>query len=181
MNSFYPHIRVKRINPDAPMPKYAHDGDAGMDLCSMEDVELYPGETKKVGTGVAMAIPDGWVGLVFPRSGLGSKGLTLSNCVGVIDSGYRGEIQATLHFNQSSSEYWISEQRQVDGSVIVTKNTVKNLKSFKVRKGDRVAQIVFVPFGSATLQEVEDLDETDRGAGSFGSTGVSTITGGDRL
>lgn len=198
MNSFYPHIPIKRLNPDVPMPKYAHDGDAGMDLCATEDVTLRAGESKKIGCGWAFAIPSGWVGLVFARSGLGTKGLVMKNGTGIIDSTFRGEVQLTLH-NNNPSHYWRygpndKEKQAVRdaygyfgdallGLVDSIKEPVlmENKETIEIHKGDRVAQIVFVPFGSATLQEVEDLDATDRGVGSFGSTGVSTITGGDRL
>lgn len=146
-------IQIKRVNPDAELPSYAHDGDAALDLRSMEDVTLAPGGTKIVGTGIAVAIPTGLVGLVFPRSGLGSKGLTLSNAVGVIDSGYRGEIRAPLHNNHPHSE------REPNGGWMT------------VHKGDRVCQIAFMPYAIAKIVETDSLDETNRGENGFGSTG----------
>lgn len=174
MNSFYPNVLIKRVNPDAPLPRYAHDGDAGMDLCSMEDVTLAPGETKVVGTGIAIAIPRGYVGLVFPRSGLGTKGLTLSNCVGVIDSGYRGEIRAPLH-NNHSSHVWFDPDDTIGGNpygMMYPKNRDNCTDDWMhVRKGERVCQIVFMAYGIVSLVEVDDLDATERGVGGFGSTG----------
>ena len=187
MNSFYPRIPTKRVNQDAPLPTYAHDGDAGMDLCSMEDVTLWPGETVTVKTGIAMAIPKGWAGFVFPRSGLGSRGLTLSNCVGVIDSTYRGEIGAPLHNNHPTHKP--AEDARPKGllarlrELIVRRlqwQLVPNNHPIAVHKGDRVCQIVFLPVGQATLVETDELDETERSDGGFGSTGTGTITKGPR-
>lgn len=151
MMTMYPPVPTRRVDADAELPRYAHAGDAAMDLCSMEYVTIAPGETMTVGTGIAMAIPEGFVGLVFPRSGLGSRGLTLSNAVGVIDSGYRGEIRVPLHNNRPVYD---------------------RLPDLRVRRGDRVCQIAIVPVATAQLVEVEDLDETERGTNGLGSTGV---------
>ena len=128
-------------------PAYAHEGDAGLDLRITEDVWLQPGQRMTVGTGVRVAIPEGHVGLVFPRSGLASKmGITLSNSVGVIDSGYRGEIGATLV------------------------NTDK--KPHLLMAGERVCQLVIVRFEACRLDVVDSLDDTERGVDGFGSTGT---------
>ena len=155
MFSRYPEIPVKRVNPDAPMPAYAHDGDAGLDLCAMEDVTLKPGEWVKIGSGIAMAIPKGYVGYVHPRSGLGCKGLVLKNGTGVIDSTYRGEIGLTL-FNNNP--------------IYRTYHDAEN--TIHVHKGDRVAQLVIEPCCQATLNEVEELDDTSRGSSGFGASGL---------
>lgn len=134
------------VDYGVPTPEYAHDGDAGLDLRIREAATLEPGERRIMGTGVSVAIPTGCVGLLFPRSGLASKtGVALSNCVGVIDSGYRGEIKASLVNN---------------GTEAVT-----------LEAGERVCQLVVVPFVPCTLNPVESLGETERGAGGFGSTG----------
>lgn len=141
-------LKVKRVNPNAPALEYQHDGDAGLDLCSMETMWVYPGRTEMVGTGIAIELERNHVGLVFPRSGLGSKGLTLSNCVGVIDSGYRGEIKVPLHNNNR------------DGGPML------------VHAGDRVCQLVVVRLPSVAIEEVEELADSKRGTDGYGSTGV---------
>lgn len=137
-----------RLSDGAELPRYAHEGDAGLDLRITHDVTLNPGESATVGTGLAVEIPQGCVGLVFPRSGLASKhGITLSNSVGVIDSGYRGEIGATL-LNQSD------ETATLDA-------------------GTRVCQLIVMPFVPCELVPCEELTETERGAAGFGSTGIA--------
>lgn len=126
---------------------YAHEGDAGLDFAANETVTLEPGERKLVGTGVRIAVPDGYVGLLFPRSGnAAKKGLTLANSVGVIDSGYRGEVKGIM-VNL--------------GSDPVTINS-----------GERIMQLVLVPFLTAAVTPVLSLEETERGENGFGSTGV---------
>lgn len=137
-----------RFSDGAELPRYAHEGDAGLDLRITHDVTLKPGERATVGTGLAVEIPQGCVGLVFPRSGLASKhGITLSSSVGVIDSGYRGEIGATL-LNQSD------ETTTLDA-------------------GTRVCQLIVMPFVPCELVPCEELTETERGAAGFGSTGIA--------
>ena len=128
------------------VPEYAHEGDAGLDLRAVESYNIGPGMSAMVRTGLRVEIPAGCVGLEFPRSGLGTKGITLRNCVGVIDSGYRGEVLAAL---------W---------------NTTD--KPFKVEKGDRVCQMVVMPYCPCNLEEVEELSESERGTDGYGSTGV---------
>lgn len=136
-----------RVADGAMVPSYAHEGDAGLDLRITHDVTLEPGERANVPTGVAVEIPGGCVGLVFPRSGLASKfGITLSNSVGVIDSGYRGEIGASL-VNTSG------ETAALDA-------------------GTRVCQLVVIPYVPCELVAVDELSATERGACGFGSTGL---------
>ena len=140
-------VRFKKVHPDASLPSYAHPGDAGMDVRSVEDVELAPGARALVHTGLVMILPQGWEAQVRPRSGLALKhGVTVLNTPGTIDAGYRGEVGVIL----------------------------ANLgdAAFPVRKGDRIAQIVVAPVTTADIEEAEVVDETDRGAGGFGSTGV---------
>ncbi|MBQ9041449.1 MAG: dUTP diphosphatase [Eggerthellaceae bacterium] len=157
-------INVKLMN-GAPLPKHAKPGDAGMDLTSREDVSLEPGETKMVGTGVCVEIPEGFVGLVFPRSGLGSKGVNLSNCVGVIDSGYRGEIKAPLHNNHPTHAWFEDEEHWL-------KRFLPNSGgAMQVSRGDRVCQLVVVPFETCECIEVGELSESSRGESGFGSSG----------
>ncbi len=142
-------LTVQRLDPDVPLPAYAHDGDAGMDLAAAVDVTLAPGERAAVPTGLAMAIPAGWVGLVHPRSGLARRhGVTVTNAPGTIDAGYRGEVQVLL-VNL--------------GDEPVT-----------LRRGDRIAQLLLQQVGHAQVVEVEELDGTTRGSAGFGSTGVAT-------
>lgn len=155
-------LKVK-LSDGAPLPAHAKPGDAGLDLTSRETVVLRPGETKMVRTGVTVEIPDGYFGMVVPRSGLGSRGVTLSNCVGVIDSGYRGEIMAPLHNNHPS--------------VVSASNLAANARyngdgKMTVERGDRVAQLVVVPYRTCECVEVDELGNTERGKDGFGSTGV---------
>lgn len=169
-NTFFPEIRVKRLNPDVPLPHYAHDGDAGLDLCATEDVTLYPGESVKMGSGVAMTIPYGYAGFVLPRSGLGSKGLVIKHTVGVIDASYRGEIGLTLH-NNNPIGFWKRIKNFITYRFFDYKHEPEG--TIHVHKGDRVAQLVILPISIATLIDVDELDDTARGTGSFGSTGIS--------
>lgn len=142
-----PVMRYKLLDEGIEEPRYAHEGDAGLDLRSTTDEVIVPSGRVTVGTGVAVEIPDGCVGLVFPRSGLACRrGLRLANCVGVIDSGYRGEVKATL----------VNDSKQ----------------DVAVRRGDRVCQMVVVPYVGVSLERADSLTETERGAGGYGSTGV---------
>lgn len=152
MNTLHPTVRVKKLRDDAVIPVKAHATDAAYDLCVCEDITLLPGEYVKAGTGLAFAIPEGWCGMIYPRSGLGCKGLVLRNTVGVIDSSYRGEVMLTL-WNTSADP-------------------------IQLHAGDRVAQMCIELVPDSTLVEVEELDETDRGTGGFGSSGIS---GGPRI
>lgn len=141
---------ILKLNPSATIPTYGTDFSAGADLyaCLDEPVTIYPMDTVMIHTGIALAIPNGLVGLVYARSGLATKkGLAPANKVGVIDSDYRGEIMVALH-NHS------------DNPVTIT-------------NGERVAQIVFTPFFQADFTEVDNLDNTVRGTGGFGSTGIN--------
>lgn len=146
-----PVLRVKRLDPDVPLPSYAHPGDAGLDLASAEHRVVEPGERVALSTGLAVAVPDGWVGLVHPRSGLSLRdGVTVVNAPGTVDSGYRGELKVLLV--------------NLGGAPVT------------IARGDRVAQLVLQRVGRALVDEVEDLDETTRGAGGFGSTGRGART-----
>lgn len=141
-------LPVVRLDPDAVLPTYAHAGDAGLDLSANEDVTLPPGGRAAVATGLAVGVPDGWVGLVHPRSGLALRqGLTVANAPGTIDAGYRGEVKVIL-VNLGDEDVAIA-------------------------RGDRIAQLVLQEVGRARVVEVDTLDDTARGAGGFGSTGVS--------
>ena len=141
-------LQVARLRDDAILPSQAYDGDAGLDLAACERVELGPGQRGIAGTGLAVAIPEGWAGLVLPRSGLAARhGVTIVNAPGLIDSGYRGEVKVIL-LNTDERE------------------------PFVVEPGMRVAQLVLVEAASVRLLEVDELTETERGAGGLGSSGV---------
>ena len=135
------------------LPSYAHPGDAGADLVSTEELVLAPGQRATVGTGAAIALPDGYVAFVVPRSGLAAKhGITIVNSPGTVDAGYRGEIRVTL-LNTDPHE------------------------SYTVGEGDRIAQLIVMPVSRARFIPVERLPGSDRGEGGFGSTGYSTRGG----
>ena len=139
------HVKIKKLHPDAVIPKYAKEGDAGMDLIATSKLSNTNFQ-KTYGTGLSMEIPEGYVGLVFPRSSVRNKELFLSNSVGVIDSGYRGELQVTF-------------------------NKTNGYDSIDYELGDKIAQIIILPYPYVTFDEVEELSSTERGEGGFGSTG----------
>jgi dUTP pyrophosphatase len=138
-------VKIKKVHPDAIIPKYAKEGDAGLDLVA---TSIKENTTFQItyGLGIALEIPKGFVGLVFPRSSIRNTELTLSNSVGVIDAGYRGELGAT--FNKSNG-----------------------LDSIAYKVGDRVCQIMIIPHPPIEMLEVNELSDTERGEGGFGSTG----------
>jgi dUTP pyrophosphatase len=139
-------LPVVRLDPSVPVPGYAHPGDAGLDLAASRDVTLAPGDRAAVPTGLAVAVPDGWVGLVHPRSGLARRhGVTVVNAPGTIDAGYRGEVQVLL--------------------VNLGADTVT------LARGDRVAQLLLQRVGRAVVVEVATLEDSVRGTGGFGSSG----------
>jgi dUTP pyrophosphatase len=142
-------LPFSRIDPDAVLPERAHAGDAGLDLRSAVDVEVGPGERAMVPTGLAVAIPDGFAGLVLPRSGLASAyGLTMANAPGLIDAGYRGEV------------------------ICAVVNLDRN-EPVKIARGDRIAQLVVVAVPDLDPVLVDELPSSTRGEGGFGSTGTS--------
>jgi dUTP pyrophosphatase len=140
-------VRIKKLNEIAVIPSYAKDGDAGMDLVATSIISSTSTQIT-YGIGLALEIPKGFVGLIFPRSSVRKTRLMLSNCVGVVDSGYRGELQAT--FNKINNDS-VSEN------------------DYKV--GDRIAQIMIIPHPPIEFEEVNELSDTERGDGGFGSTG----------
>lgn len=137
-------VKIKKINANAVIPKYAKPGDAGLDLTATS--EEWNGDNTMVtyGTGLAVEIPEGYVGLLFPRSSVSKTSLDLTNCVGVIDSGYRGEIMFKFRYLQEGMIYDV---------------------------GDRIGQLIIMPYPQVEFEEVEDLSSTERGEGGFGSTG----------
>jgi dUTP pyrophosphatase len=140
-------VLIMRLDPDAPLPAYARSGDAGADLAAAQDVDLAPGERAVVGTGIAIALPDGYAGFVHPRSGLAARyGVTVVNAPGTIDAGYRGEIK------------------------VILLNTDPE-RPVSLRRGDRIAQLVVQRVAHATFREVPALPESARGEHGFGSSG----------
>ncbi|MGH2719041.1 MAG: dUTP diphosphatase [Actinomycetota bacterium] len=143
-----PPVPIRRLDPELPLPAYALAGDAGLDLRSTQDLVLEPGQRARVPTGIAVAIPDGYAGFVQPRSGAADRlGLGLVNSPGLIDSGYRGEIQV-LAINLDPAT------------------------PIKIGRGDKIAQLVVLPVAYVDLVEVDELPPSSRGAGGFGSTGA---------
>jgi dUTP pyrophosphatase len=141
------HVPVTRLDPELPLPSYAHPGDAGADLRTTVDVVLAPGERALVPTGIALALPEGYVGLVHPRSGLAARhGLSIVNTPGTVDAGYRGEVKVLL-VNLDPHE------------------------PVELRRGDRVAQLVVQRVEQAAFVEVDALPDSSRGTGGYGSTG----------
>ena len=141
-------IRIKKLTEEAIIPQYANDGDAGLDVCSIDDIEINPGERKFIHTGLAIEIPEGFAGFMQPRSGLAIKhGISIVNTPGLIDSGYRGELK------------------------IILINTDKN-ELFHINKGDRIAQLVIQEVPHVNLIEVDDLNTSKRGEKGFGSSGI---------
>jgi dUTP pyrophosphatase len=140
-------LRVRRLDPRALLPSRAYDGDAGLDLYALEPARLHAGERASVRTGIAVEIPDGQAGLVLPRSGLAARhGIALVNAPGLIDAGYRGEVQVLL----------LNTDRE---------------RAFTIAAGDRIAQLVLVRIEAPDILEVEELAASERGAGGFGSSG----------
>lgn len=143
-----PELQVSLLNPAAQLPTRANPGDAGLDLYAAEAARLMPGERAMVATGIAIAVPDGYAGLVLPRSGNAARhGVALVNAPGLIDSGYRGEVKVLL----------LNTDRE---------------QPFLVNTGDRIAQLLLTPFAASPVIEAATLDETERGEGGFGSSGT---------
>ena len=138
-------VKIKKLNENAVIPSYAKDGDAGMDLVATKIISNTTFDVT-YGTDLAMEIPKGFVGLIFPRSSIRKYELILSNSVGIIDSGYRGELQATF--------------KKENG-----------LDSLAYKVGDKIAQIMIIPHPEVEFEEADELSDTDRGEGGFGSTG----------
>lgn len=147
MTQHPPEVLITRLDPEIPLPAYAHPGDAGADLVTTVDVELAPFERRTVPTGVAIALPDGYAAFVHPRSGLAARhGLTIVNAPGTVDAGYRGEISVTLYNSDP-------------------------VETIALSRGDRIAQLVIQAVARARFVEADRLPGSARGAGGFGSSG----------
>ncbi|MHB1253020.1 MAG: dUTP diphosphatase [Candidatus Humimicrobiaceae bacterium] len=141
-------LKIKILDKNIPSPKFAHNGDAGLDLCSTIDYILKPFERKLVPTGIKIEIPEGYAGFVQPRSGLAIKhGISLVNTPGLIDSGYRGEIKA----------------------ILINFDPIEN---FEIKRGDKICQLVIMKIENAEIIFKDELDDSDRGEGGFGSSGL---------
>jgi dUTP pyrophosphatase len=141
------HLKIQRIHPDAKLPEYAHPGDAGLDLFSVADAEIPPGESRLIGTGIVIELPDHTEAQIRPRSGLALKHqITVLNSPGTIDHGYRGEV----------------------GVILINHGKTP----FKVEKGMKIAQMVIAPVMSVNVVDTKELTATKRGEGGFGSTGT---------
>ena len=138
-------VLVQKLDPSAKLPSYAYKGDAGMDLFSFVDYELKPGEYFVASTGIKIAIPEGYAGLVWDKSGIATKN-HITTIAGVIDSNYRGELKIAL--------------------------TNLGKESYNIKKGEKIAQLLIQPIVSAEIAEVEEFDNTERGEGGFGSSGL---------
>ncbi|MEW6407815.1 MAG: dUTP diphosphatase [Patescibacteria group bacterium] len=137
-------VKIKKLSPDAKLLTYAHEGDAGLDIYSVEDAEILPNERKAIKTGISSELPSGYAFFVWDKSGLAAE-FGIKTMAGVIDSGYRGEIR------------------------IVLLNTSQ--KPYKIRKGEKIAQVILLKVEAAEIKESKELNNTERGEGGFGSTG----------
>ncbi|PFD89198.1 deoxyuridine 5'-triphosphate nucleotidohydrolase [Bacillus thuringiensis] len=165
-------VKIKRLK-DVELPKYAKPGDAGFDLVAAEDIIIEPGETKVIPTGLAFELPPGYEMQIRPRSGMSRK-TKLRVVLGTIDSGYRGEV-GVIADNISMVEY--ASTPRFNAGILAGDNDFSITKPVKyevieIKKGDRIAQGVIAPVETAHFEEVDELSESDRGTGGFGSTGV---------
>ena len=166
-------VKIKRLHPDAVIPQYAYEGDAGFDLVAVEDVVVEPGETVKVPTGIAIELPSGYELQVRPRSGISLR-TKLRVVLGTVDAGYRGEIGVIVD-NIASEQYYTYKQYfellTTEGERIDAKYPYWE-GTYIIRKGDRIAQAVIKSVEQAHFIEVGELDDSERGEGGFGSTGI---------
>lgn len=179
-------VKVKKLHADAVIPQYARDMDAGFDLVAVEGVVVRPGETVKVPIGLAFALPEGFELQVRNRSGIASKTkLRVANSPGTVDAGYRGEVSVIIdNITQPHQNLFPNDDLLVDGKTLVNGALGHPIKhwtdgapfygSYRIKKGDRIAQGVLATVPIAQFEVVDELDETERGDGGFGSSGTST-------
>lgn len=152
-------LKIKRLNPDAILPSYAKPGDAGLDITATDEGQNTVSEDgymyREYGTGLAVEIPAGHVGLIFPRSSISKTALSLCNSVGVIDSGYRGEIKFRFRIDMAPA--------------LVSNSKISRAMVYK--KGDKIGQLIVMPYPTVEVEEVSELSDSERGTGGFGSTG----------
>lgn len=181
------NVKIKKLHPDARKPKYAHEGDSGFDLVSMADVVIRPGTTEKIPTGLAFGIPDGWEIQIRPRSGISGKTpLRIANAPGTVDSPYTGEVKVAMHNSLSPSliPEWSADgpfyKLEFGDTYDLEMESVEEefgkhpQGTMIIRKGQRIAQGVLCAVPIADFEEVDELDETERGNGGFGSSGVKS-------
>ena len=169
------NVKVKRLNDEAVIPKYAHEGDAGVDLITTEDIIIEPGETKLVPTGLAFEIPPNFEMQVRPRSGVTLK-TKLRVQLGTVDSTYRGHVSVIIDNTAPRVFRTGNVVKTIDGKTETIHNLAPSYvdeNAYIIRKGDRIAQAVFAPVEHAFINEVKTLSETKRGDGGFGSTGTN--------
>lgn len=169
----YMLVKVKKLVPEAIIPSYAKPGDAGMDLVATS-VDFNNSQYIEYGTGLAIEIPKGYVGYIFPRSSNSKYDLQLCNCVGVIDSGYRGEIKLRYRriINPSIGRNFVAENHSFNDDKTkcsIMRYIKADFNCYEV--GDKIGQLIIMPIPTITLEEVETLSDSDRGTGGFGSTG----------
>ncbi|WP_419879078.1 dUTP diphosphatase [Brevibacillus centrosporus] len=165
-------VKIKKLHPDAVIPQYARAMDAGFDLVAVEDVLVAPGESVKVPTGLAFALPEGFELQVRPRSGISVKTkLRLSNAPGTIDAGYRGEVAILVDNTREASRTYKNVCLDASEKEVTVDQEV-DTHSYLIKKGDRLAQGVIAIVPVAQFEVVDELDETERGTGGFGSSGI---------
>ena len=161
------NVKIKKLTETAKIPTRGSEYAAGYDLYADEDAEIAPGQTKLISTGIAVEIPGGYFGGIYARSGLATKqGLRPANCVGVIDSDYRGPVGVALH---NDNPYRVTQISKTEaGRPLIS----APIQYREIKKGDRIAQLVIQKFEPVTFEEVDELSSTERNAGGFGSTGT---------
>lgn len=171
------NVKIKKLHQDAVIPKYARAMDAGFDLVAVEDILILPGESKRIPTGLAFGLPEGYELQIRPRSGVSDKTkLRVSNSPGTVDAGYRGEVKVLM---DNISQRYPGEDPtilHINGKTVFERMNLEPIKrdegAYLIKKGDRVAQGVIAVVPKAQFEVVDELDETERGAGAFGSSGV---------
>ena len=169
-------VKIQKLDENAIIPTRGSNSAAGYDLYSLDSVRIEGGETRLIHTGIAIEIPEGYFGAIYARSGLATKkGLAPANCVGVIDSDYRGEVMVALHNNNESVIMVpLKVQEGLNGCSIVTSQPGYDANASKtVEKGERIAQLIIHKYEEINFIECSDLQETERGKGGFGSTGTN--------
>jgi len=159
-------VKIKKLTPEAVIPSYAKNGDAGLDLIAISESFNNEFMYKEFGTGLSIEIPEGYVGLIFPRSSISDRSFALSNAVGVIDSGYRGEIKLRFKADGNVSTLFINK---TGNPFLEAESKYYKLNPYKI--GEKVAQLVILPYPQIQFEEVVELSQTERGNGGYGHTG----------
>lgn len=166
------NVKIKRLHPDAVITQYAKPGDAGFDLVAVEDIIVKPGETVKVPTGLAFELPEGYELQIRPRSGITLK-TKLRVQLGTCDAGYRGEVGVIVdNIAEDPFGNVVPYLSYIDGNDYRTDGEIYPNETYIIRKGDKIAQGIIAPIQQAGFIEVDELNDSERGAGGFGSTGV---------